>query len=189
MVTDKGQLDLLTLEQKIKAGWFDRLALHTNSFASYYYPVQPAVLVEEYLPVGEQSEYKIWYFHGEPYCVAVPGYEWNEGQKDKFHSNSFYTLDWQCLPVRYGHKNYLTDLPKPECLPDMLDIGAKLSSDFPFVRVDFIIAKDKLLLTELSFGSGGGWESYEPQEFDFRFGKMMDIKRWARPEYIDSAAP
>lgn len=191
VVTDKRKRNLLALEAEIKTGWFDRLALHTNSFASYYYPVQPAVLAEEYLPASNemQNEYKIMCFHGEPYCVTVPGYAWRDGQKDKFVSCSFYTLEWKCLPVRYGHKDYCAGLPRPKRLPEMLEICSKLSSDFPCVRVDFMEAKEKLYLTELSFGQGGGWEAYEPHEFDFELGKKMDIKRWANPIYIDSAAP
>lgn len=191
IVTDKNKLNIHCLEQEIKSKWFDRLALHTNSFASYYYPVSPAVLIEEYLPTsnGIQSEYKILYFHGEPYCVTVPGYEWKGGQKDKFVCNSFYSLKWQCLPVRYGHKDYCTNVPEPRYLSEMLEIGSKLASDFPCVRVDFLEANERLYLTELSFGQGGGWEVYEPQEFDFELGQKMDIKRWANPIYIDPAAP
>ena len=191
IVKNKNEFDLQELELNIKKKWFDRLGLHTNSFASYYYPVRPAVLVEEYLSVSDdiQSEYKVLYFHGEPYCVAVPAYEWKDGQKDKFCSYSFYSLDWKCLPVKYGHKDYCSNLPKPDCLFEMLEIGSKLASDFPCVRVDFIKVEDKLYLTELSFGQGGGWEVYEPQEFDFELGKKMDVKRWANPMYIDSDAP
>lgn len=104
IVTDKSKLDWLALALEIKTHWFDRLGLHTNSFASYYYSVEPAVIVEEYLPAlaGEQNEFKILYFHGKPQYVAVPGYEWKDGKKDKFVFNSFYSLDWKCQHVKYG---------------------------------------------------------------------------------------
>ena len=49
LVADKSKIELEKVANEIKGTWFDRLALHTNSFANYYYNVKPKVIVEEYL--------------------------------------------------------------------------------------------------------------------------------------------
>ena len=37
LITDKSKIDFDKAEKEIKTSWFDRLKLHTNSFANYYY--------------------------------------------------------------------------------------------------------------------------------------------------------
>lgn len=62
LVTDKSQIDLEKAEKDIKENWFDRLKLHTNFFAGYYYGVKPKAYVEEYLK--ESDDYDVLRFHG-----------------------------------------------------------------------------------------------------------------------------
>lgn len=59
----------------------------------------------------------------------------------------------------------------------MKKISKKLSKDFPIVRIDFYDLKDKLLLGEFTFYSNGGHAKFTPEEFDYKFGEMVDLTK------------
>ena len=55
----------------------------------------------------------------------------------------------------------------------MLEISRILSSEFPFVRVDFFDTRDSLFVAELTFYPGGGNKSYNPISFDKELGDLF----------------
>ena len=59
----------------------------------------------------------------------------------------------------------------------MKTIAKELSKDFPLVRVDFYNLKDKLLVGELTFYPNAGLTKYEPIEWDYKFGEMIDLNK------------
>ena len=59
----------------------------------------------------------------------------------------------------------------------MIEFAKKLSAPFPFVRVDFYDLHDKLYVGEMTFKSGGGFSKFEPVDWDYRFGEMLDLKK------------
>ena len=50
-----------------------------------------------------------------------------------------------------------------------------LSSDFPFVRVDFFLANGRYYFAELTFTPGAGMMPFNPEKYDLEWGKMLDI--------------
>ena len=91
-------------------------------------------------------------------------------------SVNFYDLDWNLLPFTRMYPN--TDYPvkKPKNFDRMVEIAEKLSEPFPFVRVDFYeSAEGRLYVGELTFYPGGGYETFEPIEWDYRLGDMLQL--------------
>ena len=103
LVPDKGKIDLEKAEKEIKENWFDRLKLHTNSFANYYYGVQPKVYVEEYLKEDEDSpdDYDVFCFHGEPKFIYVKTAHFDNGINRDSYPVSFYTTGWEYMDAKY----------------------------------------------------------------------------------------
>ncbi|MCU0862051.1 MAG: hypothetical protein MUE65_07010, partial [Methanomassiliicoccales archaeon] len=65
------------------------------------------------------------------------------------------------------------DIERPRNLERMLDISRRLSSPFPFVRVDFYDLGDRVYVGELTFYPHGGMERFNKQEYDLMLGEML----------------
>ena len=186
IVTDKGKLDKKRAEEEIKGSWFDKLALHTNSFASYYYDVKPKVIVEEYLAdvASGADDCDIFCFHGEPKFLYVKSDHFDNGENLKDYPISFYTLDWEYMDVKYvGHPSS-KDIPRPKHLDEMIEISKKLSVGFPFVRVDIFDTENKFYLAEMAMVAYAGMRPYEPNSFDLEMGKWLDISSHVDMRYV-----
>ena len=186
LVSDKNKLDKEKAEREIKESWFDRLALHTNSFANYYYDVKPKVIVEEYLSdlAFGADDYDVLCFHGEPKFIYVKSNHFSQGKTLATYPVSFYSLDWEFMDVKYEGYPHSNTIPKPRHLEEMLDISRKLSEGIPFVRVDFFDTEKTLYLAEMTFVAYAGMRHYEPDSFDLEMGKWLDITNTANPDYI-----
>ena len=187
LIPDKDKVDLEKAEKEIKENWFDRLKLHTNSFANYYYGVQPKVYVEEYLKEAEDrpDDYDVFCFHGEPKFIYVKTAHFDNGVNTEGYPVSFYTTDWNYMDEKYKDFPSRADLERPAHLGKMLEISCKLSKDFPFVRVDFFENSKKLYVAEFSFAPWAGLRTYEPESMDYKMGKWLDIVRTAKPQYVN----
>ena len=187
LFTDKDKIDIAAEERNIKEHWFDRLGLHTNSFASYYYDVQPKVIVEQYLAEAEGADdYDVLCFHGEPRLVYSKTEHFIEGQnQEDGYPISFYTLDWKYIDVCSEGYTTSANIKRPPHLGEMLELSRKLSKGFPFVRVDFYENPKKLYVAEFSFSPCGGMRRYTPESFDFKMGEWLDILHTANSQYID----
>ena len=184
LVTDKSQIDLEKVEKEIKENWFNRLKLHTNSFANYYYGVKPKVYVEEFLK--ESDDYDVLCFHGEPKFIYAKTEHFTNGiNREVGYPMSFYTTDWEYIDANYKDIPTRNDIKKPAHLNEMLEISRKRSKDFPFVRVDFFENDGKLYVAELSFTAWAGLRPYEPDSLDYEMGKWLDIVHTAKAEYVN----
>lgn len=186
LVPDKKKIDLDKAEKDIKENWFNKLKLHTNSFANYYYGVQPKVYVEEYLKeeAEEADDYDVFCFHGEPKFIYVKTAHFDNGINTVGYPVSFYTTDWKYMKAKYRDFPSRFDLKKPPHLNEMLEVSRKLSKDFPFVRIDFFENSKRLYVAELSFTAWAGLSPFEPESLDYEMGKWLDIVHTAKPEYI-----
>ena len=154
------------LKEWIKSG-------SNNYYFSYewsYKNIKPKIICEEYL--GDNLlDYKIFCFSGKPICIGV--------DMDRFtnHRKNFYDLNWNCLSIeRFGSpKDDSFNIPKPLNLNEMLVVAKKLSSKFPFVRVDLYSIKGKTYFGEMTFYPGAGLDPFKPVEWDYKFGEMIKL--------------
>ena len=77
------------------------------------------------------------------------------------------------LDVKYKNYSLSEEVQKPIFLNEMIEISKKLSNQFPFVRIDYVISNNKLYITELTFYPTGGWMTFEPQSFDRYLGDLF----------------
>lgn len=174
IIKNKDEENLTELEGKIKTEWFDIQKSLVNSFCSGYHKVLPKVFVEEYLPSDNgQSllDYKLFCFSGQPEFF----YMINESIKDEngLSPLRLYTIDWKGMDVKYKNYSLSEEVQKPIFLNEMIEISKKLSNQFPFVRIDYVISNNKLYITELTFYPTGGWMTFEPQSFDRYLGDLF----------------
>ena len=84
------------------------------------------------------------------------------------------------LPIRWGkRKNTDYSIAKPTNFEKMLAIATRLAAlvDNTFVRVDLYDIEGRIYFGEFTFYPGGGFDTFEPQEWDFTFGNWIrDLK-------------
>lgn len=168
-IEDKDAVDLEALLKEV-GGWL--VVRHTliHSYCRAYYGATPRIIAEEYAEnvAGQLYDYKVFCFRGVPHCIYVASNHFS----DDFYPITFYDMQWNRMDVRYG-EHRTEEVPPPPHLQQMIELAAKLSVDFPFVRVDFFDTPEKLYLAEMTFYPGGGQVLYNPPSFNQDMGDLF----------------
>src|SRR4029077_5427896 len=78
-------------------------------------------------------------------------------------TRNLYGPDWQVLPAP-------TTLPRPppdaapQRLPHLVEMAERLATPFEFMRVDFYVLGDRVLVGELTHSPGAGFGRYYPPQ-------------------------
>lgn len=170
---NKEELDIDSTRKKIK-GWKNKKDINAGREWAYTQIDKSRYIIEQLLvnennPEAGISDYKIFCFNGKPYCIVY--------DVDRYigHKRNFYDTNWNCLNVSSDCPNFVDDMLKPEGLKEMLSVAEKLSSDFPFVRVDLYYLNHQVYFGELTFYPWSGYVQFNPDEFDFVLGNQFDI--------------
>lgn len=123
---------------------------------------------------ADLRDYKFYCFNGEPKFLYL-----SEGLSN--HATaciSFVTMDWKFAPFgRTDYKPFVQLPPKPICFDEMVALAKRLSQGIPFLRVDFYEINKKVYFGELTFCPCAGFMKFNPTEWDFRVGQMLDLPR------------
>lgn len=134
-----------------------------------YRDVPPRLIAEEFLPVNEIYDYKIWCFHGKPEFISVQYYI---NYNHTIYTN-FYDTNWK-LQHFSSRNNIYKEIKKPYFFDNLLEKAATLSQNFIFVRVDFYILKDNSIkFGEMTFTPMSGTISWNYPYTDEFFGKKL----------------
>lgn len=166
---DKAKLNVDELKEKLSFSP-DKVKSRTMGREWAYYGLTPGIVAEELLVNAENPEagvndYKIFCYNGKPEYLVV--------DVDRYigHKRNFYKADWTRMDVSSDCPQADRDIPKPDNFDKMLEIAAKLSEEFPFVRVDLYNISGKIYFGELTFYPWSGYVQFTPDEIDFELGK------------------
>lgn len=137
----------------------------------HYSKIKPKIICEEFL--GEEIiDYKFFCFNGKPEFIYI--------SRDLIHDRkaqmSFFDLNNNELPVHREEYDRIEKQKFPIYFNDMVESAKKLSKDFRFVRVDFFVLENNYYFSELTFTPSAGMMRIEPQEYDYKWGKLLDIE-------------
>ena len=143
-----------------------------------YKNVPKKVIAEVYLENNahdvsdyDLKDYKFFCFNGEPvYCQVISG-RTNEMCID------FYNTKWEHQPF-HEPKDYPfseTKHNKPSCFEEMSRLASILSDGLSFLRVDFYELEGKVYFGELTFFPTSGFGGFNPNEWDYKLGKMIKL--------------
>ena len=120
----------------------------------------------------ELTDYKFYCFNGVPkYLYVSTGLE-----NHATASISFLTLDWEFAPFGRSDFKPFTELPpKPTKFEEMLEIAARLSAGYKFLRVDLYQIENQIYFSEFTFSPCGGMMPFNPPEWDEELGKLIDL--------------
>lgn len=172
VVKDKKQLDFDKLKTVLSSWLLPRNSLCT-SYCNAYKTLRPRILAEEYIEGFDDQliDYKFMCFNGKAEMLFVVA------DRKKRMCVNFYDLEWNLLPFTRKYPNTEAPLKKPKNFDLMLEIANKLAAPFPFVRVDFYESTNgsRIYVGELTFYPGGGYESFQPFEWDRKLGDMLRL--------------
>ena len=124
-----------------------------------YKGVKPYILVEKYL--GDEDgnlpvDYKFYCMNGKASSVMVCQ------DRDGVHHPKFFFMDrqWNKLPYTeevFKYPDFYIE--KPDNIDEAFEIAELLARDFPFVRVDLYIVKNKIYFGELTFTPAAGMDT------------------------------
>lgn len=135
-----------------------------------YKNVQPRIIAEQYIvgAAGEEIvDYKLHCFHGEMKFVLVCADRTGEEKK------VFYDSHWSKLPLKRPGMSSDVEIPKPQLFDEMIRIARIFSRGIPFLRVDLYEISKKIYFGELTFFPAGGFEAFEPEEWDEKIGEWL----------------
>lgn len=131
----------------------------------HYWPVPRRLLIEPRLDDGHPDgplDYIFFCFDGVPRLLQVGS---------RSHTiHRFFTPGWEPIALTYRKEYETPHVPRPPLLERMLDVAARLSRGFDFVRVDLYACKDGIRFGELTFTPVAGKVLFQPQEWDARLG-------------------
>jgi hypothetical protein len=191
IVTDKSKLDIVSARKQLNKWVRDRYGL--MSFEPHYWKIKRVIIAEKYLqndsitaPTSLLVDYKFWCIHGEPDIIMIlyDRQYFTDGTKiiDQKMRACVFDLDWNIRPdiiSGFLAKDEPPQIPRPQCLDEMINICRILSKPFVTVRVDLYEVDGKVYFGELTF-TPGGHKNYFTEEYFLKMGQKIDLSRAER---------
>ncbi len=138
-----------------------------------YLDIPPRVLVERMIETPDGAppqDYKFFVYHGRAHFIQV--------DTDRFsgHKRTLFDREWNRLPAVLNYPPVQHDLPSPANLDEMISLAEKIGGQFDFVRVDLYSVQQGILFGEVTFYPNAGYERFEPEEWDVRFGEPWKLE-------------
>ena len=170
-----------TINEKkyLKEFYFERLQ-SDYYFAGREYNYQglkPHIIAEPLMGTDEEKrigikDFKIYCFHGEPKLILII-----TGRRAEKHED-FFDADFNWLPeIRNGYTSSSICPPRPKCFETIMEYARILSKGIRHVRMDFYEIDGKVYFGEYTFNSGGGFELFEPKEWERKIGDWIDLNK------------
>lgn len=140
-----------------------------------YKNVKPRIIAEEYLKDLSSEglkDYKFYCFNGKVKVLYIA----SDRQSEQSLKFDFFDENYKYLDITIEgvpHANGM--IPKPENFEEMIDFAEKLSKNFPHVRIDLYSINGKIYFGEFTFYSGGGFRTFTPQIWDYKFGEWLNL--------------
>lgn len=171
---DKSKLNIEETKKKINK------SLKRNYYYSGrewpYKNVKPRVIAEKYMvdESGEElKDYKFFCFNGEPKIILVCS--------ERFSSDNmcetWFDENWNFLDIIESGHRIDKKIKKPVNFSKMMEFSKKLSTNIPFIRVDFYEIDGRVYFGELTFFPAAGFEKFEPEEWDKKLGDMLELPK------------
>lgn len=167
---DKGSLDREEAVRKLNKWLVTPFGLDTAE--THYGKVPPKIICEAFIESedsGLPNDYKIYCFNGVPlYVMACT---------DRTEVSKVNIMDIAWNDTGFIKSTYSSNhaIYKPKTLSGMLEIAAKVSKDFPFVRVDFYEDKGEPILGEMTFTPHACVNSNMTKEGQIVLGRALKL--------------
>ena len=167
---DKSSFDIKNARKRINS------SLRRNYFWDGrewpYKNVKPRIIVERFLVDEsgyELKDYKFYAFNGVPAVCFVISDRGHETKCDPMD------MDFKRMPFDQGYPGSQKEWAKPKNYDEMIEVASMLSKGIPEVRVDLYNINGQIIFGEMTFFDAGGMAPFYPEEWDKKFGDMIDL--------------
>lgn len=172
---DKSKFDRVWAVKHLKQGL--KKSIYNKLREWPYKNVPPRIIAEKYMEDEcgcGLTDYKFHSFAGEPkvLLVVTDRFGENHGHYDYFDTITYEQLDF-C--AKGGRPPETSNCQKPKNYDKMLAIVRTLSKDLNYVRVDLYNVKGKIYFSELTFFDGSGFDKFNPESWDYKFGDWLQL--------------
>ena len=185
IVPDKSKLNVAEAREKLSK-W-----MATDYYLRYrerpYRRAHKRIICERYL--GDASgepppDFKFLCFNGQPRYVQV--------DTDRYtrHARLMFEPDWRPAPFSFGRYPPCREpIPRPRTLDEMLEMAARLSQGFPFMRADFYSVGSRVIFGEITWFPSAGFNYFTPESYQLEFGRMLDLSTAGNPTLPQPSRP
>ncbi|RZV01781.1 UNVERIFIED_ORG: teichuronopeptide biosynthesis TupA-like protein [Serratia quinivorans] len=173
---DKRSLDIVQASKAIE-NWME--SDYWKVYAELNYKnINKKIIGEKFIASSSghgPDDYKIYCFHGVPYCTLLCVGRDTGMPKYYFFDKDFKFLCYSqdCLALS---QEEIDAFVKPDGYDELFEYARKLSEPFEFVRVDFYISNGKAIFGELTFTPSAGIDTDMLESTDVLLGKMLNLK-------------
>ena len=142
-----------------------------------YKRIKKKIICEKYMSDANQPilvDYKFFCFNGKVKALFIAT---NRSVDTRF---DFYDRYFNHLPIINGHPNADIENEKPKDFEKMIYIAEKLSEGLPHVRVDLYYINEQIYFGEITITHFGGFTPLEPDEWEYIFGKWIELPKKKR---------
>lgn len=184
VVEDKSKLNLEAIRKKLKY-WMEPFSNHYYySFEWQYKNIQPKIICEKYIKINKEKSFEIHMLCFNNNIKYIYSYILG-GSHDSKYEYIIYDENWNKQPMFFYEKFDYDNkyMGKPKHFELMKKLANKLSSDFPFVRVDFYYIDEIIYFGELTFTPGAGYNKYISMDWEYNIGALLELPEEKKIEY------
>ncbi len=133
------------------------------------YIIAEQLMIDEENPERSIDDYKFFCFGGEPKMMLMVTDRSTDCRFD------FFDMDFNHLDVKRSHPNSDKPIEKPKMFEEMKEIATKFAKDKKFVRIDLYELNGQIYFGEYTFFAGGGFQLFEPPEWERKLGDWIDL--------------
>lgn len=176
VVKNKDEIDKKVILYRLE--WWLKRPFWVTSLEKQYINIPRKIIAEEYLEdnTGGLADYKIHCFHGEPKFIQ---YITDRNANEHTATNVHMDFNWNNLGWTFGKfKVNNSIIMKPQNISELYDIARRLSTGFPYVRVDLYDIDSKVYFSEMTFTPAGGLYQYKgtwTPSRDLELGDMIRL--------------
>lgn len=176
IVRDKNEIDWK--RARVDCHWWLLRKYAYQGREWWYNRMKPRIVAEKLLVTASgkiPNDYKLNCINGKVEFIYV------SIDREGSNKRNIYDKDWKPLHFTWAHPKkdaaHLRgeEIAPPSNLKRMIEIAEKVAQQFPYVRVDFYEVDDKLYFGEITQCHGGGFDQMRPIEWDYKWGKMIDL--------------
>lgn len=171
---DKSTLNLDETIRKIN-GWRNKEYYKISREWAYIGAKKSRIIVEKYLEScdsndGSINDYKFLCYNGKF------RYLWVDVDRYSNHRRGWWDEYLNYIPnIDSDYPSLITGFKLPDNINEMISVAEKLSSNFPFARVDLYNIDGLVLFGEITFYPASGYVQYTPDSFDYELGKYFEL--------------
>ena len=181
IVKDKSSINIQETIHKLNDWLQPYNNMYYSTYEWQYKNIKPKIICEKYLEQIDNTlnDYKVFCFNGNPLYIQV--------DVDRFtnHKRTIYDINWNEMNFTYNYNKCDSKIKKPIVLDKILKLSKILSSSFNIIRIDFYIIDEKIIIGELTFTSENGMGKFDPVEYDYKLGNLIELPKEKKIEYLD----